>query len=743
MLFFPIKRNIILPAFLLELKGLKQEVVKKKRFEKVSVSFREVQKLRTRIWGLAALLIVIVVAGSISIIYFEFFRKDVEAQFRNYANQYSDSVAFVMVEYSLKQGKTPIYTHRAEGTAFLVDEEGHLVTNRHVAAPWMVDRNLFIIIEQIKGQNLDLWFDYRMFLWFEGQKAYKHLPTLEDSTDLADIYHLESAFKSNGKPRLSIAGISRSAMQQGYFALTSLKDDFAILKIDKVPEGLKPLPLEEDLNALNIPKLSPVITIGFPLGSRTQANSVNVSVTKGNVRRTFNDIIQVDTSLYKGNSGGPIIDTSGKVIGIATGVAFDKMSSRVPILAPLSDIGMVLPITKIVPFLKELKNGEAKWNGVLDLSLEKKISSIKNMAFRGDWHLARKRADNELRYSLEPALFTTAGVMHFCTGDYRGAKQLFKQAMTINPNNSEAMMMYYLIDWINGNSLNSEVREKLSALNWRSNSEFYGYLTKVLEGTVDLQSAYYGWNTPIEKSWIYYISAQLYDRKGLRDNAVRLYRKSAITAPKNSWVLYLALVEMFQVFDQKLVLSRNKSQKSQVESEINAFYTEILTAQTFKKKKLDKMTPLFSRLLHPSVKVAEKRIILTRIREIDTDNKETLVALAFFSAMEGDLNATLSYIQNFLSKGGREDRAFLSIKLLEFGALHKIGTPKQAILKELNSFYDQINDPWYKDICRNLIAKNSKLFLSERADISPENLITLHFALGLWAEGTNKKEKTG
>ena len=88
-----------------------------------------------------------------------------------------------------------------------------------------------------------------------------------------------------------------------------LKDDFAVLKIDKVPEGLKPLPLALNMDALSIPKLSQVITLGFPLGSRSQASTVNVSVAKGHVRRSFENLLQIDAALYGGSSGGPVIDT--------------------------------------------------------------------------------------------------------------------------------------------------------------------------------------------------------------------------------------------------------------------------------------------------------------------------------------------------------------------------------------------------------------------------------------------------
>ncbi len=103
---------------------------------------------------------------------------------------------------------------------------------------------------------------------------------------------------------------------------------------------------------------------------------VNVSVTQGHVRRTFENMLQVDTSIHSGNSGGPIIDLRGKVIGIASAVATGRAIGPVPIATPLSDIGMILPITKAVSFIQDLKAGQIKWNGVLDLSVDIKIKHV-------------------------------------------------------------------------------------------------------------------------------------------------------------------------------------------------------------------------------------------------------------------------------------------------------------------------------------------------------------------------------
>ena len=79
-----------------------------------------------------------------------------------------------------------------------------------------------------------------------------------------------------------------------------------MLQIDTVPRDLQALPLAEQVRTVDIPKLTPLITLGFPLGSQTQAETINVSVTSGHVRRTFENMFQVDTSLHPGNSANDI-----------------------------------------------------------------------------------------------------------------------------------------------------------------------------------------------------------------------------------------------------------------------------------------------------------------------------------------------------------------------------------------------------------------------------------------------------
>ncbi len=727
--------------YLKKLKDQKTEKTKKVFGYKKTQPFLEIQKLRIRMWVLATGLFVIFFSVLGGMTYFGFFKQDVESKFHEYANRYSNSVAFVLVEYSLMLDQNAIYRRRTEGTAFLVDEEGYLITNRHVAAPWLLDRDLMMMIQQMRHQQLDLQFDYKMYLWFEGQKAYKRIPTLEDSANLNDIYHLESAYHSHGKPRVEIAGIERSLVRQDYISRSPLKDDFAILKIDEVPDGLYPIPLDESMDPNSIRKLSPVITIGFPLGSRTQVNSVNVSVTKGNVRRTFEDFIQVDTSIYKGNSGGPIIDINGKVIGIATGIMFDTISGIMPVLTPLSDIGMVLPITKTVTFLNELKEGQSKWKGIIDISLDKKIEQIKELALQDSWQVAQEQADNELKFSLEPDLFTAAGIMHFCTGDYQGARKLFTQAISMDPEYYEVSFMLYLMDWLVHNYPSNPQRQKLLALDWRSRAEFFGFLTRVLEESIGTEEALSGWKNSNEKSWIYYITALVHYKNKNKQLADNLLREGAKLAERDSWVLYLMLAELSQIHNQQIILTRGKKQKAKLTAEISSFYNSMFDAQLARIGHAEELRPLYTRLLLPSVRIADKILILNRILELDPTNKEVLVSLVFFNGMEGEWGTAMKYTELFLQQGDRENKAYLSLKILELGFLNILNNKDDTLVKKIEQTALQIKDPWFQNIVKTLANSKRELQLTEKALESPEYLLSAHFALGFWAEGNGKPEK--
>jgi hypothetical protein len=714
------------------------EEAKNRQIEQDAASARAIRRLKVRQRLLAALVVLLFLVGGLLWYQSGLRKRESAAVLEDYANQYAPSVAFVLAEYWLQEGKTTLYRNQTEGTAFLVDPQGFLLTARHVACPWLEDERLLMGINELRQSGRSPGFGYRLFLWFEGARAFNRSAELIDSRDLADRYFLGSAFRTEGTPRLAIAGVAKPPVQTRQLVQSRLRDDFAVLKIDRVPEGLKPLPLDLKMDPQKIPKLSAVIALGFPLGSQTQAASVNVSVTRGHVRRSFEDLFQIDASLYGGNSGGPVIDMRGKVIGIASGVATEVAQGLIPVIMPRWDMAMVLPVTKAVGLLEELKAGQVKWDGGLDLSVEAKLKRIIEKARKGRWAEGAALADKELTLSFDPQLVMAAGMIHFCAGDNGGAKRLFSNSLSMDAENHLARLMLFIIDWLEERL--SRHREELLSLDWRSPAEFLGYLARVLEGQVDEESALNGWDDEDEKSRLHYMVGLIRAKHAKWDDSERFLREAVLAAGPGSWEFFLARAKLDRVQKQRLHSLETEVQKAEYEQGITVFNQAVQRDQTLKEGRRAKLAQLSAFLLVNGARPKDKRQVLEKILEIDPTNADLLVGLAFYSAMEEAWEQAVGHARAFLKKKGRENAGRLSVGLLEGELLHYMGNKEEARAR-LEEYGRRIGDPWYRALSECLAGKRSVDSLKKEAGESPEKLVTAHTALGFWAEGSGDKER--
>jgi len=134
--------------------------------------------------------------------------------------------------------------------------------------------------------------------------------------------------------------------------------DIAILKI----ENSEALPVAKLGDSKNLQIGQTVIAIGNALGEFQNTVSVGVisglgrtiTASGGGIIETLEDVIQTDAAINRGNSGGPLLNLKGEVVGINTAMSLEgeNIGFAIPINQAKKDITQVKTLGKIVyPYL--------------------------------------------------------------------------------------------------------------------------------------------------------------------------------------------------------------------------------------------------------------------------------------------------------------------------------------------------------------------------------------------------------
>lgn len=254
-----------------------------------------------------------------------------------------------------------IKTAMGEGSGFFVDGSGHIITNRHVVRPnELPGQEEQKAAFQADEQKLQQWrgaltderrkidelqqalADYRKDY---ERKAANPARVLQDATYRAykdDYDDRLRAYKAE-LDRYNQAQRTYKKAEREFFMRSSraaLARSFVVVLKDGSERRAEMVALSEDhdlaLLRLNeqatVPRLTPsgngrptqgtrVFAIGNPLGLRD-------SVTSGIVTRVEEDFIVTDAQILPGNSGGPLIDDSGEVLGINTMKFSDRATAQ-------------------------------------------------------------------------------------------------------------------------------------------------------------------------------------------------------------------------------------------------------------------------------------------------------------------------------------------------------------------------------------------------------------------------------
>jgi 2-alkenal reductase len=163
-----------------------------------------------------------------------------------------------------------------------------------------------------------------------------------ESTHPSEAHEVFIAFKGGDRVEAKIVG------WDGY-------DDVALLKVDPAAHHLVTVPLGD---SSRVRPGDPVAALGSPFGNE---DSITVGVVSA-IHRSINsltstykvvDAIQTDAPITHGNSGGPLFDARGRVIGINAQIRSESGGAEgvgfaVPINAAKRSMGQLIATGKVV-----------------------------------------------------------------------------------------------------------------------------------------------------------------------------------------------------------------------------------------------------------------------------------------------------------------------------------------------------------------------------------------------------------
>jgi V8-like Glu-specific endopeptidase len=192
--------------------------------------------------------------------------------FATAAEQNRPAVVFIRVKYEALDSAGQTRTaDPISGTGFIISRSGLIVTNRHLVRRWEYAHDSTGLTGRVTSIEVVL----------PGRR-------LEEALPAALVRHGQAS-----------------------------EPDVAILKIEPPFELPVVHGIETNFTAIN--QGDDVAVIGYPLGTRlTGADRIESSLSAGVISRINQNVIQLDLLAFQGNSGGPVLNRRGDVIGILT-----------------------------------------------------------------------------------------------------------------------------------------------------------------------------------------------------------------------------------------------------------------------------------------------------------------------------------------------------------------------------------------------------------------------------------------
>ena len=145
--------------------------------------------------------------------------------------------------------------------------------------------------------------------------------------------------------------------------------DIAVVRLSDVPAGLRPLPVGTSKH-LQVGQAA--YAIGNPFGLQRTLTTGIISAVERRLPtargREVRGVIQTDAAVNPGNSGGPLLDSQGRLIGVNTAILSESGTS--------AGIGFAIPVdlvARVVPDI--IRHGRAPRPGLGIIAADERIAS--------------------------------------------------------------------------------------------------------------------------------------------------------------------------------------------------------------------------------------------------------------------------------------------------------------------------------------------------------------------------------
>ncbi len=192
-----------------------------------------------------------------------------------------------------------------------------------------------------------------------------------------DGYILTNKHVINGASKVTVVLDDGTTYENVKVVTIDPLNDIAFLKID----GVSDLPAAKLGDSKTITVGQQVIAIGNALGEYQNTvtagiisgtgRSLTATDATGSSKETLSDMIQTDAAINSGNSGGPLVNAAGEVIGVNTATSESA-----------ENVGFAIPISSVKGMLNQLvKTGKAKraYLGIYNIEITPEVAKSYNL----------------------------------------------------------------------------------------------------------------------------------------------------------------------------------------------------------------------------------------------------------------------------------------------------------------------------------------------------------------------------